>query len=168
MTLTISLLPLGFHALATRVRHKEYWGDPETSENKLVRDVLWKGNCYYRSGDALRTDSEGRWFFLDWQTVRAAACQFLTLSPLGLTCRGTRSPISGHVQAPSSKCNNKRNQLPLKQEDVHPDRVAAEDKVLRIEPTSRSRGRIEMACMREGPSCRRQQTADVWVNYWWA
>ncbi|KAK4041818.1 Isopenicillin N epimerase component 1 [Parachaetomium inaequale] len=42
-----------------------YWGDPEASEKKIVRDVFQKGDSYYRSGDALRRDREGRWFFLD-------------------------------------------------------------------------------------------------------
>lgn len=42
-----------------------YWGDPEATKKKLVRDVFQKGDCYYRTGDALRRDSEGRWFFLD-------------------------------------------------------------------------------------------------------
>jgi acyl-CoA synthetase (AMP-forming)/AMP-acid ligase II len=44
-----------------------YWGDPEASEKKIVRDVFRKGDRYYRSGDALRRDSEGRWFFVERQ-----------------------------------------------------------------------------------------------------
>jgi acyl-CoA synthetase (AMP-forming)/AMP-acid ligase II len=46
-------------------RFAGYWGDPESTEKKIVRDVFRKGDCYYRTGDALRRDSEGRWFFLD-------------------------------------------------------------------------------------------------------
>lgn len=42
-----------------------YWRDPEATDKKLVRDVIRKGDCFYRTGDALRRDSEGRWFFLD-------------------------------------------------------------------------------------------------------
>ncbi|KAK3938464.1 Isopenicillin N epimerase component 1 [Diplogelasinospora grovesii] len=42
-----------------------YWKNSEATENKFVRDVFRKGDCYYRTGDALRRDSEGRWFFLD-------------------------------------------------------------------------------------------------------
>lgn len=42
-----------------------YWGDPDATEKKFVRDVFKKGDCYYRGGDALRRDSHGRWFFLD-------------------------------------------------------------------------------------------------------
>ncbi len=42
-----------------------YVGDAEATEKKLVRDVLRKGDCFYRTGDALRRDADGRWFFLD-------------------------------------------------------------------------------------------------------
>ncbi|KAK3987654.1 Isopenicillin N epimerase component 1 [Cladorrhinum sp. PSN332] len=42
-----------------------YWKNPEASEKKFVRDVFKKGDCFYRTGDALRRDNEGRWFFLD-------------------------------------------------------------------------------------------------------
>ncbi|GAB1309860.1 Isopenicillin N epimerase component 1 [Madurella fahalii] len=42
-----------------------YWGNPEATEKKFVRDVFQKGDCFYRTGDALRRDGDGRWFFLD-------------------------------------------------------------------------------------------------------
>ncbi|KAK3329273.1 hypothetical protein B0H66DRAFT_507830 [Apodospora peruviana] len=42
-----------------------YWGNPEASAGKFVTDVFEKGDRYYRTGDALRRDKEGRWFFLD-------------------------------------------------------------------------------------------------------
>ncbi|KAK0630331.1 hypothetical protein B0T17DRAFT_576470 [Bombardia bombarda] len=42
-----------------------YWNNPEATEGKFVKDVFKKGDCYYRTGDALRRDREGRWFFLD-------------------------------------------------------------------------------------------------------
>ncbi|KAK3693418.1 hypothetical protein B0T22DRAFT_449776 [Podospora appendiculata] len=42
-----------------------YWKDPAASAGKFVTDVFKKGDCYYRTGDALRRDGEGRWFFLD-------------------------------------------------------------------------------------------------------
>ncbi|KAL1874212.1 hypothetical protein VTK73DRAFT_539 [Phialemonium thermophilum] len=42
-----------------------YWNDPEATDKKFVRDVFRKGDCYYRTGDALRRDQEGRWYFLD-------------------------------------------------------------------------------------------------------
>lgn len=42
-----------------------YWGDLEATNKKIARDVLRKGDFYYRTGDALRRDDEGRWYFLD-------------------------------------------------------------------------------------------------------
>ncbi|KAI1099799.1 fatty acid transporter [Jackrogersella minutella] len=42
-----------------------YYRNEEATEKKYVRDVFRKGDCYYRTGDALRRDDDGRWFFLD-------------------------------------------------------------------------------------------------------
>ncbi|KAL2759954.1 hypothetical protein ACRALDRAFT_1046684 [Sodiomyces alcalophilus JCM 7366] len=42
-----------------------YYGDEKATEKKYIRDVLKKGDCYYRTGDAMRMDADGRWFFLD-------------------------------------------------------------------------------------------------------
>ncbi|KAL8741414.1 MAG: hypothetical protein Q9190_005977 [Brigantiaea leucoxantha] len=42
-----------------------YWRNSEASRKKFVRDILSKGDLYYRSGDALRRTSDGRWYFMD-------------------------------------------------------------------------------------------------------
>ncbi|KAI1432540.1 fatty acid transporter [Xylaria sp. CBS 124048] len=42
-----------------------YYRNEEATAKKFVRDVFKKGDCYYRTGDALRRDKDGRWFFLD-------------------------------------------------------------------------------------------------------
>ncbi|KAI0129784.1 fatty acid transporter [Xylariales sp. AK1849] len=42
-----------------------YYGNSEATNKMFVRDVFRKGDQYYRTGDALRRDSDGRWFFLD-------------------------------------------------------------------------------------------------------
>lgn len=42
-----------------------YWGNPEATAKRFERDVFRKGDLYYRTGDALRRDADGRWFFLD-------------------------------------------------------------------------------------------------------
>lgn len=42
-----------------------YVDNPGANAKKFERDVLRKGDLFYRSGDALRRDAEGRWFFLD-------------------------------------------------------------------------------------------------------
>lgn len=42
-----------------------YWGNPEATESRFERNVFRKGDLYYRTGDALRRDQDGRWYFLD-------------------------------------------------------------------------------------------------------
>lgn len=42
-----------------------YYKNEEATAKKYVHDVFRKGDCYYRTGDALRRDPDGRWFFLD-------------------------------------------------------------------------------------------------------
>jgi acyl-CoA synthetase (AMP-forming)/AMP-acid ligase II len=42
-----------------------YYKNEEATVKKYVYDVFKKGDCYYRTGDALRRDADGRWFFLD-------------------------------------------------------------------------------------------------------
>lgn len=42
-----------------------YWNNPEATAKRFERDVFVKGDLYYRTGDALRRDRDGRWFFVD-------------------------------------------------------------------------------------------------------
>ncbi|KAK8131533.1 AMP-binding enzyme [Apiospora sp. TS-2023a] len=42
-----------------------YHGNKEASDKKFVTDVFTKGDTYYRTGDALRRDGDGRWYFMD-------------------------------------------------------------------------------------------------------
>ena len=42
-----------------------YFNNPSATESKIFRNVLVKGDAYCRSGDVLRWDSEGRWWFCD-------------------------------------------------------------------------------------------------------
>lgn len=42
-----------------------YFNNAKATENKYVRDVFRKGDCFYRTGDALKRDGDGRWFFSD-------------------------------------------------------------------------------------------------------
>ncbi|KAI5291150.1 hypothetical protein KEM52_000244 [Ascosphaera acerosa] len=42
-----------------------YWKNPEATAKKLIRNVFVKGDLYFRSGDALRRDPDGHWYFLD-------------------------------------------------------------------------------------------------------
>lgn len=42
-----------------------YWKNESATNKKYLRDVFRKGDLFYRSGDALRRASDGRWYFLD-------------------------------------------------------------------------------------------------------
>ncbi|GAB7363210.1 hypothetical protein MBLNU230_g3492t1 [Neophaeotheca triangularis] len=42
-----------------------YWNNPEGTEKRFERNLFEKGDLYYRTGDALRRDEDGRWYFLD-------------------------------------------------------------------------------------------------------
>jgi len=42
-----------------------YWRNPEATEKKFERNLFKKGDLYYRTGDALRRTSDGRWYFVD-------------------------------------------------------------------------------------------------------
>ncbi|KAE8393977.1 long-chain fatty acid transporter [Aspergillus alliaceus] len=42
-----------------------YFKNSNATESKIVRDVFRKGDAYFRSGDIVRWDTEGRWYFND-------------------------------------------------------------------------------------------------------
>lgn len=42
-----------------------YFKNSEASEKKIMRDVLVKGDAFFRTGDMMRWDNEGRWYFSD-------------------------------------------------------------------------------------------------------
>ncbi|TKA64706.1 hypothetical protein B0A55_10096 [Friedmanniomyces simplex] len=42
-----------------------YVNNPSATAARFERDVFRKGDLYYRTGDALRRDHDGRWFFMD-------------------------------------------------------------------------------------------------------
>ncbi|KAE8136215.1 hypothetical protein BDV38DRAFT_272262 [Aspergillus pseudotamarii] len=42
-----------------------YFKNSKATESKIVRDVLRKGDAYFRTGDMVRWDTEGRWYFND-------------------------------------------------------------------------------------------------------
>lgn len=42
-----------------------YWNNQDATDKRFERDVFQKGDLWYRTGDALRRDADGRWFFLD-------------------------------------------------------------------------------------------------------
>jgi acyl-CoA synthetase (AMP-forming)/AMP-acid ligase II len=42
-----------------------YFGNKKATEGKIIRDVVKKGDAYFRTGDMIRWDRDGRWFFSD-------------------------------------------------------------------------------------------------------
>lgn len=42
-----------------------YFGNSEASHKKIIKDVFKKGDLWYRSGDVMRVDTEGRAYFVD-------------------------------------------------------------------------------------------------------
>lgn len=46
-------------------RYVGYFGNDQATDSKILRDVLKKDDCYYRTGDLQRRDAEGRLWFVD-------------------------------------------------------------------------------------------------------
>jgi acyl-CoA synthetase (AMP-forming)/AMP-acid ligase II len=46
-------------------RYQGYLGNDKATNSKLMRDVHKKGDAYFRTGDAIRFDKEGRYWFSD-------------------------------------------------------------------------------------------------------
>ena len=46
-------------------RFQGYYGDEQATERKVMRDVFSQGDAWFRSGDVMRWDSDGRFFFSD-------------------------------------------------------------------------------------------------------
>jgi acyl-CoA synthetase (AMP-forming)/AMP-acid ligase II len=42
-----------------------YFGNKKASSSKVLRDVIKKGDAYFSTGDVMRKDTEGRWYFCD-------------------------------------------------------------------------------------------------------
>lgn len=42
-----------------------YFKNPKATEEKIIRDVLRKGDAYFRTGDMIRWDKNGLWYFSD-------------------------------------------------------------------------------------------------------
>lgn len=52
-------------ALPDEQAFQGYWKNPESTEKKFARNVFKEGDLYFRTGDALRRDDDGHWYFLD-------------------------------------------------------------------------------------------------------
>lgn len=45
--------------------YQGYFNDRKATDKNVLRDVFVKGDAWYRSGDVLSMDAEGRWYFHD-------------------------------------------------------------------------------------------------------
>ncbi|KAL8828858.1 MAG: hypothetical protein Q9191_002353 [Dirinaria sp. TL-2023a] len=45
--------------------YQGYFNNTKATQSKVMRDVLAKGDAYFRTGDVVRWDKEGRWWFVD-------------------------------------------------------------------------------------------------------
>lgn len=52
-------------AVPNKQAFQGYWRSQTATDKKFATDVFKRGDLYYRSGDALRRDSDGKWYFLD-------------------------------------------------------------------------------------------------------
>lgn len=48
-----------------RQKFQGYFNNTSASEAKILRDVFVKGDAFFRSGDVIRWDNEGMWWFCD-------------------------------------------------------------------------------------------------------
>ena len=46
-------------------RYQGYLGNPKATNSKIMRNVFKKGDAWFRTGDVVRRDEEGRWWFCD-------------------------------------------------------------------------------------------------------
>ncbi|KAK1060477.1 hypothetical protein LTR74_011823 [Friedmanniomyces endolithicus] len=59
---------IGGEVIVQCASEKEFVGyvnNPSATAARFERDIFRKGDLYYRTGDALRRDDDGRWFFMD-------------------------------------------------------------------------------------------------------
>lgn len=47
------------------LKFQGYFGNSKATDSKVLRDVRKKGDAYFRTGDLMRWDKEGRWWFVD-------------------------------------------------------------------------------------------------------
>ncbi|KAI4158620.1 MAG: hypothetical protein LQ342_007272 [Letrouitia transgressa] len=50
---------------AIEKEYQGYFQNPIDSQSKIMSDVIEKGDAYFRTGDIIRWDKEGRWWFCD-------------------------------------------------------------------------------------------------------
>ena len=99
----VGLIPAAGTALAGRF---EGYADSEASARKILRNVFKEGDSWYRTGDLMRRDGQGFYYFVDrvgetfrWKGENVSTAEVLT----ALTaCRGVRDGIVYGVSVPGA------------------------------------------------------------------
>lgn len=48
-----------------KAKFQGYFNNPDATDKKILRDVFKKGDAWFRTGDVVKWDHEGRWYFSD-------------------------------------------------------------------------------------------------------
>lgn len=78
-----------------QIRQREvfggYYGNEKATEEKILRNVVAKGDMWFRSGDLLRQDHDGFWYFVDrlgetfrWRAENVSTMVRSSLHPHGI------------------------------------------------------------------------------------
>jgi fatty-acyl-CoA synthase len=99
----VGLIPAAGTALAGRF---EGYADPEASARKILRNVFKAGDSWYRTGDLMRRDEYGFYYFVDrvgetfrWKGENVSTAEVLTVLT---ACRGVRDGIVYGVSVPGA------------------------------------------------------------------
>src|SRR2546422_673656 len=78
----------------------EGYTSPEASERKILRDVFAAGDAWYRTGDLMRRDERGYFYFVDrigdtfrWKGENVATCE--VAEAIGAVSEGTEAIVFG-------------------------------------------------------------------------
>ena len=73
-----------------------YHNNPEATMKKFERNVFKKGDLCYRSGDALRRTSDGRWYFMEYEISLSKCPVFTPVPPFHSSLPKISSPAFTH------------------------------------------------------------------------
>jgi len=85
----------------------EGYTDPEASRNRILRDVFAPGDAWYRSGDLMRRDAQGFFYFVDrvgdtfrWKGENVSTTE---VAAVIAGCRGVREAAVYGVRVPNAE-----------------------------------------------------------------
>ncbi len=84
----------------------EGYADPEATQNKILRDVFGRGDAWYRSGDLMRQDAQGFFYFVDrlgdtfrWKGENVSTAE---VADVLVTCQGVVDAVVYGVSVPGA------------------------------------------------------------------